>query len=74
MQNRGITLKHFTSASKQPRGFNLPHLYDEKQNYTAYKVERKEQEFLEPKDNGVLIFDEVKVVMKVHWNSADSGQ
>ena len=67
------SLKQFTSANKQAPGLNLPHLHDAKQTYTAYKVERKEQGFLEPKDNGVLIFDEVKVVMKVHWNSADNG-
>ena len=66
-------LKQFTSANKQAPGLNLPHLHDAKPTYTAYKVERKEQGFLEPKDNGVLIFDEVKVVMKVHWNSADNG-
>lgn len=67
------SLKQFTSANKQGPGLNLPHLHDAKQTYTAYKVERKEQGFLEPKDNGVLVFDEVKVVMKVHWNSADNG-
>ena len=67
------SLKHFTSANNQPTGLNLPHLHDAKQAYAAYKEERKEQGFLEPKEYGGLIFDEVKVVMKVHWNSADNG-
>ena len=67
------SLKHFTSANNQPTGLNLPHLHDAKQAYAAYKEERKEQGFLKPKEYGGLIFDEVKVVMKVHWNSADNG-
>ena len=67
------SLKQFTAANKQAPGLNLPHLHDAKQTYTAYKKERREQGLLEPKDNGDLIFDEVKVVMKVHWNSADNG-
>lgn len=67
------SLKHLTSANKQPTGLNLPHLHDAKQAYTVYKEEWKEQGFLEPKEYGGLIFDEVKVVMKVHSNSADNG-
>ena len=67
------SLKQFTSANKQPTGLNLPHLHDAKQAYAAYKEEQKEQGFLEPKEYGGLIFDEVKVVRKVHWNSADNG-
>lgn len=67
------SLKQFTSANKQSPGLNLPHLRDAKETYTAYKVERKDQGLPEPKDSGVLIFDEVKVVMKVHWNSANNG-
>ena len=70
------SLKQFTEANKQAPGFNLPHLHDAKQTHAAYKVEQREQGFLEPNDNGVLIFDEVKEVkevMKVHWNSADNG-
>ena len=66
------SMKQFTAANKQAPGLNLPHLHDAKQTYAAYKVERREQGFLEPKDDGVLIFDGMKVVMKVHWNSADN--
>ena len=66
------SLKQLTAENKQAPGLNIPHLHDAKQTCAAYKVERREQGFLEPKDNGVLIFDEVKVVMKVHWNSADN--
>lgn len=67
------SLKHFTSANKQPTGLNLPHLHDANQAYAAYKDERKEQGLLEPEQYGGLIFDEVKVVMKVHWSSAENG-
>lgn len=67
------SLKQFTSANTQAAGLNLPHLHDAKLTYAAYKVERKDQGFPEPKDTGVLVFDEVKVVMKVHWNSANNG-
>ena len=66
------SLKQFTAGNRQAPGLNLPHLHHAKETFAAYKVERREQGFLEPKDNGVLIFDEVKVVMKVHWNSADN--
>ena len=67
------SLKHFTSANNQPTGLNLPHLHDANPAYAAYKEEQKEQGFLEPEEYGGLIFDEVKVMMKVHWNSADNG-
>ena len=59
------SLKHFTSANKQSTGLNLPHLHDANQAHTAYKEEWKERGFLEPEEYGGLIFDEVKVVMKV---------
>lgn len=65
--------KQFKSANNQAAGLNLAHLHDARQMYAAYKVERKEQGLPEPKGSGVLIFDEVKVVMKLHWNSANNG-
>ena len=52
------SLKQFTSANTQAAGLNLPHLHDGKQTYAAYKVERKDQGLPEPKDTGVLVFDE----------------
>lgn len=61
------------SANQQSAGLNLSQLHDAKLTYAAYKVERKEQGFPEPRDSRVLIFDEVKMVMKVHWNSANNG-
>ncbi len=66
------SLKKFTAANNQPIGSNHAHLQDARETYAAYKSERKEGGFPEPKDTGVIILDEVKVVMKVHWNSANN--
>ena len=37
--------------------------------YTAYKEDMRIQGKPEPKGDGVLIFDEVKVVARLMWNS-----
>lgn len=67
------SLKQFTSANNQPSGINSQHLQEASKSYAAYIDERVEQGYPKPMHTGVLIFDEVKVVMKVHWNSADNG-
>ena len=68
-------IKQFTSANYQPAGTtcNFEHLQEARKSYTAYIEERVEQGHPKPMRTGVVIFDEVKVVMKVHWNSADNG-
>ena len=67
------SIKQFTSASYQPGGTNSQHLQEARKSYTAYVEERVEQGHPKLMHTGVIIFDEVKVVMKVHWNSADNG-
>lgn len=66
-------IKQFTSANYQSAGTNFQHLQEARKSYTAYIEERVEQGLQNPMHTGVVIFDEVKVVMKVHWNSADNG-
>ena len=37
--------------------------------YSAFKKERMDNSFQKPKANGVLVFDEVKVISRLMWNS-----
>ena len=59
-------IKQFTSANYQPGGTNFQHLQEARKSYTAYIEERVQQGLQKPMHTGVVIFDEVKVVMKVH--------
>ena len=56
-------IKQFTSANYQPAGTNFQHLQEARKSYTAYIEERVEQGLQKPMHTGVVIFDEVKVVM-----------
>lgn len=67
------SLKQFKSANNQAPGINLQHLEEAQKSYANYVAERTEQGYPKPRNTGVVMFDEVKVLMKVHWNSANNG-
>ena len=46
------------------------YICEQKDNYAKYKSELRRKGKLEPLNEGVLIFDEVKVTSKVKWSSA----
>lgn len=70
-----LVIKQFIFVNYQFVGIicNFEYLQEVRKLYIVYIEERVEQGYLKLMYIGVVIFDEVKVVMKVYWNSVDNG-
>ena len=62
------SLKHFTRAYIDTPGRCDESIQFQKARYDVLKVQKREQA-APPLGDGILIFDEVKVISKVLWNS-----
>ena len=45
------------------------YLFNEQQKYAEFKAEKKKCDEAEPVAEGIFIFDEVKIIEKLIWNS-----
>ena len=64
------SLQHYTSGHNDPPGWCEEHIIEMLQQYTNLKKECLLQGKAQPKSDGIMIFDEVKVVSRVLWNSS----
>ena len=62
------SLKQFTTTCLHGDGVYFDYLRDQSQKYALYKEECVKKNIKEPRGDGVIILDEVKVVGKVAWN------
>ena len=67
------SLKQFLSANNQSYGINSQHLQEARKSYATYIEERMEHGYPKSMHTGEVMFEVVKAVMKVHWNSVDNG-
>ena len=63
------TLQSYTGAFLHEAGASSSCIAGQVANFMIYKVECLKNGKREPKGDGVLIFDEVKVVCQLMWNS-----
>lgn len=64
-----LSLKAFTGSNLEGLGDIQKHLSELYKDYQVLIKQKKAQGARPPLGEGVLIFDEVKVAMKVSWNS-----
>ena len=62
-------LQEKTSKYLDPAGINQDYLEEQAHKYAEYKKEKMKKGEPIPQNTGVLIFDEVKVIDKLVWNS-----
>ena len=67
------TLSHYKSSFREQPGEIESRLQEEQKMYAERKREMAAQGKLLPLGEGILIFDEVKVVAKLQWNSRDNS-
>ena len=63
------TLQSYTGAFLHNAGANSTCIADQVAQYILFCQKQKEQGKKEPKGDGALIFDEVKVISRLMWNS-----
>jgi len=63
------TMQAYTGAFMHSPGANSVCIVDQIAQYVAFKEECRKNGKQEPKGDGVLIFDEVKVACQMMWNS-----
>ncbi|XP_065177045.1 uncharacterized protein LOC135806751 [Sycon ciliatum] len=63
------SLKHFTGAHLDNPGWCEDNMVFQLQKYSNFKKVAEAEQRLVPTGDGVMVFDEVKVVSKVLWNS-----
>ena len=62
-------MQAYTGAFMHSPGANSVCIVDQVARYVAFKEECRKNGKQEPKGDGVLIFDEVKVACQMMWNS-----
>ena len=63
------TLQSYVGTFLHPPGASSACLIDQVAQYVLFKEKAKSEGRQEPKSDGILVFDEVKVVTRLMWNS-----
>lgn len=63
------TVKSKLRVYVHPPGINGDYLWSQKQRYDAFCIEQVSQGAKKPLGEGTLIFDEVKIIDELVWNS-----
>ena len=64
-----VTLQAYTGAFLHDPGASSQSIIQQAKMYKSFQAEKVRQHQHEPKADGALIFDEVKVVSSLLWNS-----
>lgn len=64
------SLQHFTGAYNEKPGWCEESMLSQYQRYQHFCEQKEKNGSLKPESDGILVFDEVKVISKVLWNAS----